>query len=361
MASPSRRIAILAEGQFVPFEAKTAIGLLRYRPEDVVAVIDSRRAGATTHECVGTGGEIPVVAGVAAAQALGANTLVIGIAPAGGRLPLEWRPILEAALDQGWRIVSGMHTFLGDDPELGARAAAHGGALEDVRRPPRDIRIGLKRAAQLDALVVLTVGTDCNVGKMTASLEVQRALRARGARASFVATGQTGIMIAGRGVAMDAVPADFLAGAIESHVLEAAVDHDIVIVEGQGSLHHPAYSGVSLGLLHGCCPSALILCHHLGRERMRIGSDTEADGPPLPTLEAAAESARAAAAWVHPARLAAVALNTWGSSEPQAREACAAAQRSLQVPVSDPIRFGSGPIADALLALRAERAAVRLS
>ncbi len=198
MASPSRRIAILAEGQFVPFEAKTAIGLLRYRPEDVVAVVDSRRAGATAQECVGTGGATPVVAGVDAAHAMGANTLVIGIAPAGGQLPKAWRPILEAALDRGWRVVSGMHSFLGDDPELATRAAAHGGALEDVRRPPRNIRIGLKRAAQLDALVVLTVGTDCNVGKMTASLEVQRALNERGVPTAFVASGQTGILARSR-------------------------------------------------------------------------------------------------------------------------------------------------------------------
>jgi uncharacterized NAD-dependent epimerase/dehydratase family protein len=185
-----------------------------------------------------------------------ARALLLGIAPAGGRLPEPWRAAVKAALASGWDIVSGLHQFLGDDPELAALARAHRGRIVDARRPPEKLHVGLARAAAVDALIVLTVGSDCNVGKMTATLEIERALIERGARTAFVATGQTGIMIAGRGVAVDAVPADFVAGVTEAMVIEAARGADIVLVEGQGALHHPAFSGVTLGLLHGACPEA---------------------------------------------------------------------------------------------------------
>ena len=358
MGASPRRIAILAEGHFAPMEAKTAIGLLRYRPEAVVAVLDSEHAGSTTAACVSAGGATPVVATLDEAAALGADTLLIGIAPAGGRLPAAWRPTVERALDRGWRVISGLHTFLGDDVALAARARAHGGSIEDVRRPPAELTVGLARAASVDALVALTVGTDCSVGKMTAALELQRELKSRGVRAAFVATGQTGIMIAGSGVAVDAVPSDFVAGAVESLVLEAAADHEVVLVEGQGSLHHPSYSGVTLGLLHGACPRALILCHHHGRERMRIASAIADDGPPLPSLSASRDAYASAAAWVHPAIVIAGALITWGSPEPQARAACAVAEAALGIPVTDPVRFGADALAGALVAMRASRAAL---
>jgi uncharacterized NAD-dependent epimerase/dehydratase family protein len=350
MATPSRRIAILAEGHFAPMEAKTAIGVLRYRPEDTVAVIDSRRAGSTAGACVGAGGDTPVVATLAEAAARGADTLLIGIAPAGGQLPEAWRPLVEQALDRGWRVVSGLHRFLADDPELAARSRAGGGAIDDLRRPPAGLAVGLGRAAHVDALVALTVGTDCNVGKMTAAIEAQRVLRARGVRAAFVATGQTGMMIAGSGVAVDAVPSDFVAGAIERLVLEAAAGNDIVLVEGQGALHHPSFSGVTLGLLHGCCPRALVLCHHHGRTRMRVASHVAEDGPPLPSLGRAREAYERAADWVSPAAVVAAALNTWDTSEAAARAGCAQAARELGVPVTDPVRFGAEKLADALQA-----------
>lgn len=361
MGPASRRIAILAEGHFAPMEAKTAIGLLRYRAEHVVAVIDSRHSGETADGCVGVGGAIPVVADLEAAAARGADTLVIGVAPAGGRLPAEWRPRVEDALERGWRVVSGMHSFLGDDVALAARARARGGAIEDVRRPPASLIIGQGRAARVDALVALTVGTDCNVGKMTAALEIQRALERRGVRAAFVATGQTGIMIAGAGVAVDAVPSDFVSGAVERLVVEAAADHDVVLVEGQGSLHHPSFSGVTLGLLHGSCPEALILCHHHGRARMRVASDRLDDGPPLPALTAARDAYERAASWVRPAAVVAGAVNTWDTPEPGARSACVDAAKALGVPVTDPVRFGAEPLAEALAALRARRGATRTS
>ena len=238
---------------------------------------------------------------------------------------------------------------------MAARARSHGGTIEDVRRPPASLGVGLARAAQVDALVALAVGTDCNVGKMTAVLEIQRALERHGVRAAFVATGQTGIMIAGSGVAVDAVPSDFVSGAIERLVVDAAADHDVVLVEGQGTLHHPSFSAVTLGLLHGSCPEALILCHHLGRTRLALGSDRDDDGPPLPSLAAAREAHERAAAWVRPAIVVAGAFNTWDTPEPAARAACEDAAEALGVPVTDPVRFGADVLAESLMALRGRR------
>src|SRR5436190_9579556 len=167
MLGRSRRLAILAEGCFTARDAKTAVGVLRYRAPEVVAVLDSTRAGSTAAACVGTGGEIPVVAGLEEAAALGADGLLIGIAPQGGDLPASSRPAIEGALRRGWDVFSGLHVFLADDPGLARIAAASGARIHDVRRPPASRVIAAGRAAALESLVVLTVGSDCNVGKMT--------------------------------------------------------------------------------------------------------------------------------------------------------------------------------------------------
>ena len=349
MLGKARRLALLAEGRFTPLDAKTAVGVLRYRPAEVAAVLDSTRAGRSAAACVGVGGAIPVVRDVAAAAALGADSLLIGVAPQGGELPAAWRSAVRAALERGWDVLSGLHVFLADDPEFAALAAARGTQLLDVRRPPAARRIAAGRAAALDQTVVLTVGSDCNVGKMTAALEVERALGAAGRGAAFVATGQTGIFIADRGVVVDAVVADFVAGEVEALVLEAARDAGIVVVEGQGALAHPAYSGVTLALLHGACPAALVLCHEAGRDTIRVGG-AASDWPiaPLPELVRAYESA---AAWLRPARVAGIALNTRSLDEAAARAACERAARDTGLPATDPVRFGAAPLAAAIIAV----------
>jgi uncharacterized NAD-dependent epimerase/dehydratase family protein len=354
MLGKRRRLALLAEGHFVPGEAKTAVGVLRYRPDEVVAVLDRARAGRTAQECVGVGGDVPVLAGVEEAAARGADSLLIGIAPQGGLLPEEWRAIVRAALSRGWDVLSGLHSFLGDDPEFAALARRHGATIHDVRRPPAEKRVAAARAARLDALVVLTVGSDCNVGKMTAALEIRDALVARGVRAAFVATGQTGMFVADAGAAVDAIPADFVAGSVEALVLEAGREADVVIVEGQGALHHPGYSGVTLGLLHGACPAALVLCHQSDRDRLHSGGPED---PPRPvaSLPALVRAYEAAAAWVSPAATVGVALHTGGLDTAAARAACARAAAETGLPATDPVRFGAGPLAEALVAKSAER------
>lgn len=350
MLGRPRRLLILAEGAFTPMDAKTATGVLRYRPESVAAVLDSTRAGRTSHECVGTGGDVPVVASVAEAAALGADALLIGIAPQGGELPAEWRAVLLEALDRGWDVLSGLHQFLGDDTALAGAAAAAGARILDVRRPPEGRPVGAGRVAALPALVVLTVGSDCGVGKMTASLELVAELRARGDRAAFVATGQTGIFVADAGVPVDAVVSDFVAGVVESEVGKVAQMAETVIVEGQGSIHHPGYSGVTLGLLHGSCPGALVLCHEAGRTSLKGPADMI--GSPIRSLAELVRDNETAASWVRPAPVIAIALNTRTLSEADARAAVDAATRETGLPATDPVRFGAGPLADAVLAFR---------
>ena len=360
MLGRTRRLAVLAEGRFTALDAKTAVGVLRYRAGEVAAIIDSTRAGRTASECVGAGGDVPVVASLEAAARAGADSLLIGIAPQGGELPAAWRAVVREALERGWDVLAGLHAFLGDDPELKSLAAAHGARLIDARRPPEARPLATGRAAETGALVVLTVGTDCNVGKMTAALELEAALRGSGLSATFVATGQTGIFIADRGVAVDAVPSDFAAGAVEALVVEAAREADVVLVEGQGALQHPGYSGVTLSLLHGAAPAAMILCHEAGRERLRypVAAAIARELPPLAEVKRQYEQA---ASWVRPARVIGVALNTHTLPEARARAACTAAERELGVPATDPVRFGCAPLAEAVRRARdAQRAGARL-
>jgi len=351
MLGRPRRLAVLAEGSFNPLDAKTAVGVVRYRAKDVAAVIDSTRAGRTASDCAGVGGAIPVVRDLGEAAARGADSLLIGIAPKGGDLPDAWRAWVRDALARGWDVLSGLHVFLANDSEFAAIARESGARIVDVRRPPAGRPVAARRAAGVDALVVLTVGSDCNVGKMTTALELERELRERGAKAAFVATGQTGLFIAERGVPMDAVASDFVAGFMEQEVIEASKEAEIVLVEGQGAIHHPGYSGVTLSLLHGAAPAALVLCHEHGRETVR---DRDLEIPPLPELVVAYEMA---AAWVSPARVAGIALNTWRVTEPEARRALDVAARSTGLPATDPVRFGVPELAEELLDLAAARRA----
>ncbi len=346
MLGRPRRLAVLAEGCFNATDAKSAVGVLRYRPSEVVAVIDSTRAGRTALSCVGVGADVPVVANLEAAAEFEPDGLLIGIAPQGGALPSSWRTMVAEALMRGWDVIAGLHVFLADDPELAMLAESKGCQLLDVRRPPAHRPIATRRAMHVDALVVLTVGSDCNVGKMTTALEVQAELLRRDVRTAFVATGQTGIFIADRGVAVDAVVSDFVAGVVEEQVVDAAREADVVLVEGQGALHHPAYSGVTLSLLHGCCPDSLLLCHQQGRTHVRVS-----EAGPAPRIRSLSELVRdyeRAAGWMSPARVLGVALNTMHLEESEAKRAIEHEAQRSALPVTDPVRFGCDALASAL-------------
>ena len=347
--TPLRHL-ILADGDFGPLTSKTANSIIRFQPDRVVAVLDRKHAGKTSQDILGAGGDIPVIATMHEGLALGANSVLIGIAPVGGRLPEEWRAWLREALEGGCNIVSGLHTFLGDDPLLAEAARTHGRRIEDLRRPPADLPVASGRAKATQAVRILTVGTDCNVGKMTAQLRLVDGLKAQGLRTNFVATGQTGIMIEGWGIAVDAVVADFIAGAAERITLQGAEGADIVLVEGQGSINHPGSSGVTLGLLHGSCPDAMILCHQASRKF--IGDYRPQAWLAIPPLSEYVRLYETMASTVHPSRVIGIALNTYDLDEDAARRACVEAARETGLPCTDPVRFDATPLVAAIAGVR---------
>jgi uncharacterized NAD-dependent epimerase/dehydratase family protein len=348
-----RRFVILAEGSFGPQTSKMANALLRFAPAEAVAIIDSHRAGRTAQEVIGVGGGVPVVGSLADAMLLGPRELLIGIAPQGGALPDSYRPVIMEALGAGLDVWNGLHTLLGDDPAIRTLAADSGAILHDLRRAPADLTLAAGRVRESPATIVMSVGTDSSVGKMTSLLAVRPTIRPLGHRVAFAATGQTGILLEGRGIAVDAVIADFIAGAAERLTLAAARDADVVLVEGQGSLIHPAYSGVTLGLLHGAMPHAMVMCTQ--PSRTTINRQAWVSIPPLGEVvrlyEAMTESIR-------PAPVIAVALNTFDLTDAAAHEAIQRVRNETGLPTTDPVRFGAEPIAQAIDQFHRERLAL---
>jgi len=334
-----KRYLILAEGYSGdPHHGKTARGVVDYGAHPVVALLDSERAGETYKG-------IPVVATVNDALCFGPTTALVGVATQGGRFPPAWRTLLKSCIAKGLDLENGLHQFIADDPELAEHARRHRVELRDLRRPPADLNVPTGENLRLAATTILTVGSDCAIGKMTVALELDREATRRGLASQFVATGQTGIAIAGWGIAVDAVVADFIAGAVERLVVEgAARGGELLWIEGQGSLVHPAYSGVTLGLVHGSAPHAFVLCHLAGA--------TEVDGypgHPLPSLPELVELHERASLPARKARVAAIALNTRELDDAAAREAIEHAERETGLPADDPVRFGAGRLLDAVV------------
>jgi uncharacterized NAD-dependent epimerase/dehydratase family protein len=349
-----RRYVILAEGAFGELPSKTAMGVIAYGRDPVVAVIDSQRAGRDVADWLGPAHHAPVVASLEDALAEEPTALLIGIAPQGGRIPPSWRAIIVAAIEQGLDIVSGLHEFVSDDPELRDLAAMHGVELIDHRRPPERNEVASGRAHRPGSRVILTVGSDCAIGKMTVALELRRAALAAGLRGVFVPTGQTGIMIEGWGLSVDRVISDFVNGAAEWLVQRAEEMGDWIFVEGQGSIDHPAYSAVTAGLMHGCRPHAMVLVHQPGRPAHHGWEGPDGRGWPIKPVPQNIALYEAVAAAVAPAPVAAVALNTSLLSEAEARREIEQVAGETGLPVDDPYRFGP----DRLLAgLRAVLAA----
>lgn len=323
-ALPQPYLLFLGDTTSMP-HAKTAFGLRDWAPERCVGEYALPAATVTTG--------LPRLT-PAQASAQGARSLVIGVAPHGGAISPAWVPALVEALEAGLDLVSGMHTRLEDLPELRAAAARLARRLINVRQPPADLPVatGRRRAGRR----LLTVGTDCALGKKYTALSLARAFRQRGIAADFRATGQTGIMIAGSGIPLDSVIADFVAGAAETLSPDAAPDHWDV-VEGQGSVFHPAYAGVSLGLLHGTQPDVIVMCHEMGRDRVLGLVDY-----PTPSISAAIELTLILARLTNPqVRCAGVSLNTSRLDDAQARGMLAVLSSELRVPVADPLRGGA--------------------
>jgi len=336
MTERRRRYAILTEGFLTDRHAKTAHGVMQYGRDDVVAVVDSAFAGKNAIDVMpNLGRSCPVVASMREALAFAPTSLLLGVATAGGIVPPAFREQVFVAIDAGLEIVSGLHQFLNDDDEFVARAKASGSTLWDVRRPPDDIPLFSGAAYDVPQTVVLAVGSDCAIGKMTVMLEIERAGRKAGARPEFVATGQTGILIAGKGIAVDRVISDFVTGAAEQLVLGVDPATDVTLVEGQGSILHAAYAPVTLGLMFGAAPDHFVLCHDATRDRI------EEFGTPIPDLRTLAAMHEAWVAPIKPAACVAVALNTRGMSDADARAAIASAERLTGLPADDAVRFGA--------------------
>jgi len=341
----SRRIVVLTEGFTNPIAAKTAVSVIRYRPEQVVAVFDSSQVGKTSQAVFGVGGDIPVIDSLD--RASGANTLLVGIAPPGGRLPAAMRQVVLAAIERGMTIESGLHEFLSDDPQFAAAAARSGAVLNDVRKnDERDV--ANRQGIDERCLRIHTVGNDCCVGKMVVAIEVANGLKRAGYDAKFVATGQTGIMIEGDGCPIDRVISDFTNGAAEKLVL-ANQRHAIIVIEGQGSVTHPRYSAVTVGLLHGCMPDGLILCYEVGR--------THVNGMPsipLTPFDDVLGLNEQLANVMHPCRVIGIAMNSRLCTPEEAEAEREHMRERFKMPVCDVFRHGADELIAAVLHRKAE-------
>lgn len=311
--------------------AKTAYGIVDWRPEWCLGQL--RLPG-----CKADLGIADLT--IAEAAAKGARTMIVGVVNAGGVLPDHWVEVIVRAIEAGFDIASGLHTRLASKPAIAEAAQRHGRQLFDVRHTDRTFATG--KGTKRSGLRLLTVGTDCSAGKKYTALALEREMRARGLDADFRATGQTGVFISGRGVAIDAVVADFISGAVEWLSPEAAATH-WDLIEGQGSLFHPSFAGVSLGLLHGAQPDAFVICHEPTRTKMRGVQH------PLPSIQQVIDLTVTCGRLTNPAiRPVGISINTQALDEAAARAYLDETARAHDLPATDPVRFGVAPIVDHL-------------
>jgi len=339
-----RRTLLLAGDAFSTTEAKTAACYLMYRTRDVVCVLDAKHANQTCDKVVGYGGRVPVVGTIDDALRLHPQQAIVGTAPMGGALEEGLRGQIAACLVAGVDVVSGLHTFVADDGELTAMAEKSGAQIWDVRRVSQNAHVSTGVGCTTGAKTVAVVGTDCNVGKMTVAVELAGAFSARGVRAVWAATGQTGIMLRGRGVCVDRVISDFIGGATEELVNVEGAGSDIVFVEGQGSITHPGYAGVTLGILYGAMPDCMVLAHVAGRAHYKR---LDLVIPPVTDIVRLHEQLMAPH---KPSRVVALAVNTSALADAPARREVDRLQEQTGLPTTDVIRFGCAAIYDAIAA-----------
>jgi D-glutamate N-acetyltransferase len=334
-----KRYVILAE-QFSadPHYGKTLRGVMRYRRESVVAILDTTRAGASDDG-------VPIVGTVVDTLQYEPTTALVGVVTQGGHFPADWRALLRSCVEARLDIENGLHVRLREIRGLAELAREYGVELRDLREPPPDLSTVTGANLDVDAKIVLTVGSDCAIGKMTATCELDLEARRRGLASVFVPTGQTGIAIAGWGIAVDAVVSDFLAGAAERLVVTGAERGDLLWVEGQGAILHPIYSGVTVGLMHGSAPHLYVLCHEVGRKTV----EGDATSSPLPSLRELVDLHERMSLKLRPAKVACIALNTAFVSEAEAREAIAATEAETGLPTDDPVRYGAAKLVDAVV------------
>ncbi|MDD8017809.1 MAG: DUF1611 domain-containing protein [Bacteroidota bacterium] len=338
------RILALAEGRFSPLKSKTANGAIIYLPNQVVAVVDSTKSGSTAQQVLGYGGAIPVVPSIEEGLKFQPDTLLIGIAPSGGRLPDEWRTWIKAAMRHKMNILSGLHTILSDDDEFVQIAKENGVTITDWRKIPEEYEVVSKGNYRTrKAKTILTVGVDCNIGKMTTMLQVYNEFLKRGLKSDFIGTGQTGIMISGKGIAVDAVISDYIAGSIEKCIdASNGEGYKYIFVEGQGALTHQGYSGVTLGLMHGTMPDAMIMCV----QPMRTHDDY---GLPIPDLNRLIKLHEETINVFRPTKVVGIGINSIGLTDAESKAEAKKLEDKTGLPAIDAFRFGGEKLAEALL------------
>jgi len=343
--TPEHRIALLMhEGTQSP-RGKTGLAMLRYSQSPVVAVIDYDCAGQSLTAIAGITKEIPIVASVEDALAFSPDVLAIGIAPSGGALPAPWLQEVKQAINAGLCVVNGLHTPMAHTLEM-TQTLKPGQWIWDVRQEPPGLQVGSALAQTLQCQRVLAVGTDMSVGKMSTNLELHRASLTRGLRSKVIATGQTNLMLGDDGIPLDAVRVDFASGAVEQQVMRYGPDHDILYIEGQGSLLNPA-STATLPLLRGAQPTHLILVHRAGQTHIR--NCPHVPIPPLPQVIHLYETVATAAGAFRPAKVVGIALNTSGLDPQAAAIAIQSTQTITGLPCTDVFRCGPDPLLEAIL------------
>ena len=337
-----RRIVILAERRLGPLTSKMANGVIRYLKNEVVAVIDSRNAGKVVQDVLDFGGDIPIYSSLEEAISHNPNILLVGISQKGGKFPSEWYPLIITAIQNRLHIISGLHDYLNDIAEFKVLADKYNIRLTDLRQTKKTGIVARGLAKKFKSKIVLTVGTHGNVGKMTATIEIVKHMQKIGKAADWVATGQIGILIKGKGIAVDTIKGDFISGAVETAVANVDGRFEYVFVEGQGSIQHLGYSAVALALLHGCLPDAMVLCHRTGVGISDYGIDTD-------NLVRMIELHESLVSFVKPAKVVAIAVNTFNLSEDKALSYLEGVRQKTGLPATDPIRFGADPISDHVL------------
>jgi len=337
-----RRIVILAEKRLGPLTSKMANGVIRYLSDEVVAVIDSRHVGRTVKDVLQFGRDIPIYASLDEAMIHNPNTLLIGISPPGGKFPTEWYSLIIAAIQNRLHVVSGLHDYLNDIAEFKVLAEKYNVKITDLRKTKKTGKIARGSAKNFQSKIVLTVGTHGNVGKMTTTIEMVKQFQRAGKSADWIATGQIGMLIKGKGIAVDTIKGDFISGAVETAVGAADGNFEYLFVEGQGSIQHLGYSAVSLGILHGCLPDALILCHRSDIGISDYGIDTN-------NLARAIQLHEDLISLIKPTKVVAISLNSYHLVEEKSHELCKEIELKTNLPTTDPIRFGAEPLMQAVV------------
>ncbi|MBE9037128.1 DUF1611 domain-containing protein [aff. Roholtiella sp. LEGE 12411] len=341
----NQRVAILLHEGVTGTQGKTGLAILRYSEAPIVAVIDRESAGKSLSELTGIKRDVPIVASVTAALEYEPEVLVIGIAPGGGAVPDDYWLEIKNALKAGMSLVNGLHITMANIPELNALLQP-GQLIWDVRKEPANLSVASGMARTLPCRRVLTVGTDMAIGKMSTSLQLHWASRLRGLRSKFLATGQTGVMLEGDGVALDAVRVDFAAGAVEQIVMHYGKNYDILHIEGQGSLLHPG-STATLPLIRGSQPTQLVLAHRAGQVHVR--NHPHVLIPPLPDVIRLYETVASAGGAFGSVPVVGIALNTAHLDESAATDAIAQTTAETGLPCTDVVRFDADVLLDAVM------------